>query len=80
MGSRRCSIGNGRVIHFRATSAPLIVNAWTVPNGASRDVYGRIASGVVAPVSDTVSLTATRTLGRQGGDDFYGAGGVKISF
>ena len=75
-------IGNGRVIQFSATSAPLIVNSWTVPNGASKNVYGRIASGVVAPVSDTISLTAnvSRTLGRQGGNDFYGAGGVKISF
>ena len=75
-------IGNGRVIQFSATSAPLIVNSWTVPYGASKNVYGRIASGVVAPVSDTISLTAnvSRTLGRQGGDDFYGAGGVKISF
>jgi len=75
-------IGNGRVLQFSATSAPLIVNAWTVPNGSSKHVYGRVASGVVALVSNTVSLTAnvSRTLGRQGGDDFYGTGGLKVSF
>jgi len=75
-------IGNGRVLQFSATSAPLIVNAWTVPNGSSKNVYGRVASGVVAPVSNSVSFTAnvSRTLGRQGGDDFYGTGGVKVSF
>ena len=75
-------IGNGRVLQFSATSAPLIVNTWTVPNGSSKNVYGRVASGVVAPVSNNVSLTAnvSRTLGRQGGDDFYGTGGVKVSF
>jgi hypothetical protein len=36
----------------------------------------------VAPVTDRVALTAnlSKTLGHQGGDDFHGAGGVKISF
>jgi uncharacterized protein YhjY with autotransporter beta-barrel domain len=75
-------IGNGRIIQFGATSAPLIINNWTIPNGTSQHVYGRVAGGVVAPVTDRVALTAnlSRTLGHQGGDDFYGTGGVKISF
>ena len=74
-------IGNGRLVQFGATSAPLIVNNWQIPNG-SREVYGRVATGVVAPVWNNVALTAnlSRTLGRQGGDDFYGSGGLKISF
>jgi outer membrane lipase/esterase len=74
-------IGNGRLVQFSATSAPLIVNNWQIPNG-SRQVYGRVAAGVVAPVWNNVALTAnvSRTLGRQGGDDFYGTGGFKISF
>jgi len=40
------------------------------------------AAGVVAPVSNNVSLTAnvSRTFGHQGGDDFYGTGGFKVSF
>jgi outer membrane lipase/esterase len=75
-------IGNGRIIQFSATSAPLIINNWAVPDGNSQRVYGRVAGGVVAPVTNNVALTAnlSRTLGRQGGDDFYGNGGLKISF
>jgi outer membrane autotransporter protein len=75
-------IGNGRIIQFGATSAPLIINNWAIPNGTSQHVYGRVAAGVVAPVSDHVSLTAnvSQTFGRQGGNDFYGNGGLKISF
>jgi outer membrane lipase/esterase len=75
-------IGNGRIIQFGATSAPLIINNWAIPNGTSQHVYGRVAGGVVAPVTDRVALTAnlSRTLGRQGGDDFCGTGVLKISF
>ena len=51
-------IGNGRIIQFGATSAPLIVNSWTVPNSTSQHIYGRVAAGVVAPVSNNVALTA----------------------
>jgi phospholipase/lecithinase/hemolysin/uncharacterized protein YhjY with autotransporter beta-barrel domain len=74
-------LGNGRVIQYGATSAPLIVNDWMIPSG-SRRLYGRAAGGVVAPLGQNVALTAnlSRTLGRQGGDDFYGAGGFKLSF
>ena len=75
-------IGNGRIIQFGATSAPLIINNWAIPNGTSQQVYGRVAGGVVAPVTDRVALTVnlSRTLGHQGGDDFYGTGGLKVSF
>jgi phospholipase/lecithinase/hemolysin/uncharacterized protein YhjY with autotransporter beta-barrel domain len=75
-------IGNGRIIQFGATSAPLIINNWAIPSGTSQHVYGRVAGGVVAPVTNNVALTAnlSRTVGRQGGDDFYGTGGLKISF
>jgi uncharacterized protein YhjY with autotransporter beta-barrel domain/phospholipase/lecithinase/hemolysin len=75
-------IGNGRIIQFGATSAPLIVNNWMVPNATSQHVYGRVAAGVVAPVSNNVALTAnvSQTFARQGGNDFYGNGGLKISF
>jgi outer membrane lipase/esterase len=75
-------IGNGRIIQFGATSAPLIINNWAIPNGTLQHVYGRVAGGVVAPVTERVALTVnlSRTLGHQGGDDFYGAGGLKISF
>jgi len=75
-------IGNGRLIQFSATSAPLIVNNWSVPNGTSQNVYGRVATGFVAPVWNNVAITAnvSRTFGHQGGDDFYGTGGFKVSF
>ncbi len=75
-------IGNGRLIQFSATSAPLIVNNWSVPNGTSQNVYGRVATGFVAPVWNNVAVTAnvSRTFGHQGGDDFYGTGGFKVSF
>ena len=75
-------IGNGRIIQFGATSAPLIVNNWMVPNATSQHLYGRVAAGVVAPVSNNVALTAnvSQTFARQGGNDFYGNGGLKISF
>jgi outer membrane lipase/esterase len=75
-------IGNGRIIQFGATSAPLIINNWAIPNGMSQRLYGRVAAGVVAPVTNNVALTAnvSRTVGHQGGDDFYGTGGLKISF
>jgi outer membrane lipase/esterase len=75
-------IGNGRIIQYGATSAPLIINNWAIPNGSSQRVYGRVAGGVVAPVTDNVALTVNvaRTLGHWGGDDFYGSGGLRISF
>ena len=75
-------IGNGRILQFGATSAPLIINNWAIPNGTSQHVYGRVAGGVVAPVTDNVALLVnlSRTLGHQGGDDFYGTGGLRISF
>jgi outer membrane lipase/esterase len=73
-------VGNGRIIQFGATSAPLIINNWAILNGTSQQVYGRVAGGVVA--TDRVALTVnlSRTLGHQGGDDFCGTGGLKISF
>jgi outer membrane lipase/esterase len=75
-------IGNGRIIQFGATSAPLIINNWAIPNGTSQHVYGRVTGGVVAPVTNSVALTInlSQTFGRQGGNDFYGTGGFKVSF
>src|SRR5947209_4847059 len=75
-------IGNGRIVQFGATSAPIIINNWAIPNTNSHNIYGRIAAGVVAPVWNDVALTAnvSQTFGRTGGNDFYGNGGLKISF
>jgi phospholipase/lecithinase/hemolysin/uncharacterized protein YhjY with autotransporter beta-barrel domain len=75
-------IGNGRIVQFGATSAPLIINNWAIPNSNSHNVYGRVAAGVVAPFWNNVALTAnvSQTFARTGGNDFYGNGGLKISF
>jgi phospholipase/lecithinase/hemolysin/uncharacterized protein YhjY with autotransporter beta-barrel domain len=75
-------IGNGRIVQFGATSAPIIINNWAIPNSNSHNVYGRVAAGVVAPVWNNVALTAnvSQTFARTGGNDFYGNGGLKISF
>jgi phospholipase/lecithinase/hemolysin/uncharacterized protein YhjY with autotransporter beta-barrel domain len=75
-------IGNGRIVQFGATSAPLIIHNRAIPNASSRNVYGRVAAGVVAPVWNNVALMAnvSQTFARQGGNDFYGNGGLKISF
>jgi outer membrane autotransporter protein len=75
-------VGDGRLIQFNAASTPLIVNNLNIPNGASRQVYGRVTAGVVAPVWRNVSFTAdvSRSFARETGDDFYGTGGLKISF
>jgi outer membrane lipase/esterase len=75
-------IGNGRIVQFGATSAPIIINNWAIPNTNSHNVYGRVAAGVVAPVWANVALTAnlSQTFARTGGNDFYGNGGLKISF
>jgi outer membrane lipase/esterase len=75
-------IGNGRIVQFGATSAPLIINNWNIGNTGSHNIYGRVAAGVVAPVWNNVALTAnvSQTFARTGGNDFYGNGGLKISF
>jgi outer membrane autotransporter protein len=74
-------LGNGRVIQFDATSAPLIVNNWSV-GAPSQHVFGRVAAGVVAPLSASVAMifNVSQTFGREGGNDFYGNGGVRIEF
>lgn len=74
-------LGNGRIITYQATSAPLIVNAWTIPGGSSQ-LYGRVAGGLAATLNTNVVLSASlsRTLGRRGGDDFHGSGAIRISF
>jgi outer membrane lipase/esterase len=75
-------IGDGRMIQFNASSTPAIVNNLNIPNSTSQNVYGRVTAGVNAPVWKNVSFIAnvSRTFAREGGDDFYGAGGLKISF
>lgn len=73
--------GSGRLIQYGATSAPIIVNTFGVPNPSDR-VYARISSGFSVGVIPGVALqlTTSSSFFRKGGNDFGGQGGVKISF
>ncbi len=75
-------IGDGRIIEYGATSAPLIVNTLSVPALDSRRPFGRVGAGLAAPITPSLSLVAfaTTTFDRPGGDDFSGNGGFKYSF
>jgi hypothetical protein len=75
-------IGNGRIIQFNATSAPLIINDWMIPQSDMRHFYGVVAAGVMAPIKENIAFTmnASQTLGRQEGNVFYAAGGLKVLF
>jgi predicted RNA-binding protein with PUA-like domain len=46
------------------------------------DTTGKWAAVDVAPVTNNVALTVnlSQTVGREGGNDFYGTGGFKVSF
>ncbi len=73
--------GSDRVIQYSATSAPLIVNSWTVTD-APNHAFFRIATGANANLTSTIAvmLNLSQTIGQPGGNDFFGTGGVKISF
>jgi outer membrane lipase/esterase len=72
--------GNGRVIGFAQTSAPTIVNHWTVSR--DKDTYGRASLGAAADLWNGGSLDAavTTTIGRDGGRDTGAHIGVRASF
>ncbi|NTW87933.1 MAG: autotransporter domain-containing protein [Desulfobulbaceae bacterium] len=73
--------GSDRVIQYSATSAPLIVNSWTV-TGASNHAFVRLAAGADANLTSAISvmLNLSQTIGQPGGNDFLCTGGLKISF
>lgn len=75
-------VGDGRLIQYGATSAPLIVNTLAVPGADSRRPYGRVAGGVTAPLAGAWAFTAfaTTTIDRPGGNDFSGSGGLRYAF
>jgi outer membrane lipase/esterase len=72
--------GNGGVIHFSQTDAPIIVNSWDV----SRDkgTYGRASVGAAATLPGGLSLDSalTTTFGRNGGQEVAAHVGVRASF
>ena len=71
---------NNRVISFAQTSAPTIVNRWTVSGG--KDTYGRVAFGAAADLWKGMSLDAavTTTLGKDGGRATAGHVGIRANF
>ena len=71
---------NNRVISFAQTSAPTIVNRWTISGG--KDTYGRVAFGAAADLWKGMSLDAavTTTLGKDGGRATAGHVGLRASF
>lgn len=72
--------GDGRLITFSQTSAPVIVNEWAVTRG--KDTYGRLSGGASASLFGGVSLDAfaTTTLGRDNGQEVGGQIGLKARF
>src|SRR5260221_14327547 len=66
-------IGNGRIIQFGATSAPLIVNNWAILNGTSQNVYGGGAARGVAAGWDNTAVPPhlPRTPGGPAGAQFF---------
>jgi uncharacterized protein YhjY with autotransporter beta-barrel domain len=72
--------GDERLISFAQTSAPVIVNQWTIPR--DKETYGRFSIGASANVAPTVSVDmfASTTFGRDDGQEVSGNVGVKARF
>jgi uncharacterized protein YhjY with autotransporter beta-barrel domain len=72
--------GDGRLITFSQTSAPVIVNSWNV--SGQKQTYGRISGGAFANIGNmlSVDLAASTTLSRKGGNELGGHLGVKARF
>ena len=70
-----------RVIQYSATSAPLIVNAWTA-RGASNHAFIRLAAGGDVALTNSVALrlNLSQTLDQPGGNDFFCTGGLNVKF
>jgi len=72
--------GNGRLISFSQTSAPVIVNEWAV--SSSKDTYGRVSIGANANIIGNVSIDVfwSTTIGRNNGQEVGGQLGLKARF
>jgi outer membrane lipase/esterase len=70
-----------RTIRFAQTSAPGIVNSWTVGDD-SKKVYGRVSGGGSAAILNGVTLNAlaSTTIGRDGGNDVSAQVGLDVGF
>lgn len=72
--------GNGRIIRFAQTDAPIIVNSWEV--SGKKETYARASVGMAAIITGSVSVdaAASTTFGRDGGDAVGGQVGIRANF
>ena len=72
--------GDQRLISFAQTSAPIIVNEWSVTG--DKQTYGRLAGGASANLGGgfSIDVFGTTTLGRDHGQEMGGQLGVKAHF
>jgi outer membrane lipase/esterase len=72
---------NDRVVRFSQTTAPGIVNSWSVGDG-SDGVYGRLSGGGSAEILSSVSLNTvlSTTVGRDDGNDVSASVGLTVGF
>jgi uncharacterized protein YhjY with autotransporter beta-barrel domain len=72
--------GDERLISFAQTSAPVIVNSWTVPG--RKQTYGRLSGGASANLIGGISVdaAASTTVSRKGGNEVGGQIGLKAKF
>ena len=72
---------NDRVVRFSQTTAPGIVNSWSVGDG-SDGAYGRLSAGGSAEIFSRVSLNTvlSTTVGRDDGNDVSASVGLNYGF
>lgn len=72
---------DARTIRYALTTAPGIVNQWTLP-GRSEDMYGRITAGANFTITDAISLQvrATTSLGQDDGNEASGFAALRVAF
>ncbi len=70
-----------RVVHFSQTSAPGIVNSWSLGD-RSKKAYGRLSAGGSAEILSRVSLNTvlSTTVGRDDGNDVSAQVGLNVGF
>jgi len=72
---------NDRVVRFAQTTAPGIVNSWSLGDRAD-GVYGRISGGGSAAILNNVSLNTvlSTTVGKDDGNDVSASVGLNVGF
>jgi uncharacterized protein YhjY with autotransporter beta-barrel domain len=72
--------GDSRVIRFAQTSAPIIVNLWTIER--EEETYGRSTTGGSMNLWEgaTLNTSISRTFGREGGQEFGAQIGFNMGF